>query len=256
MRLKLKIGVLSLTLLLFSLILYSCVDEPFIEPVKQPFSEIRVLNLSHNINNMSVFIDKNQPNAALNGMAIPSTTEYFDVRSGERLFEIYNEAGTLIYSSLIDISSYERMQIIFAGEHNEDPLLSTFAEIRVFEGYVYVDHRPLAGTTTLSIIHAAAPSVEISERTYTKITALAPTSDGSRVLQTYRTSAFNFEDVAIVDSAYAGDYDFTFSTATDNVTYSTSFTSDKRGYIYLYGRPDNVQFYSYEITPPPARQRN
>jgi hypothetical protein len=256
MRLKLKIGVLSLTLLLFSLILYSCVDEPFIEPVKQPFSEIRVLNLSHNINNMSVFIDKVQPSAALNGMAIPSTTEYFDVRSGERLFEIYDEAGKLVYSGFIDISSYERMLIIFAGEYSEDPLFSTFAEIRIFEGYVYVDHSPVAGTSTLSIIHAAAPSLDISERTYTKITALAPAGDGNLVFQTYKSSAFEFEDIVIVDSAYAGDYNITFSTASDSVSYSTSFTSDKRGYIYLYGRPDNVQFYSYEITPPPARQRN
>jgi hypothetical protein len=261
MRLKLKIGVLSLTLLLFSLILYSCVDEPYIDPAVQPFSEIKVLNLSHNVPNMKVLIDGQQPVASLNVMAIPSTTEYFDVLAGDRRFDIYDEAGNLIFSKDLEITAFERMQIIFAGEYDPDPLLTTFAEIRIFEGYNYVDHSPAAGTSTITIIHAAAPYDTVSEREYTGITALAPASatDPTQVLKTYvdaNTDPLGFEDVLEVDSAYAGQYDFTFTTESGSVNYTTTFSSDKKGYIYLFGRPEAVEFFSYEITTPPARQRN
>jgi hypothetical protein len=263
MRLKLKIGVLSLTLLLFSLILYSCVDEPYIDPAVQPFSEIKVLNLSHNVPNMKVLIDGQQPVASLNVMAIPSTTEYFDVKSGDRRFDIYDEAGNLIFSKELEITAFERMQIIFAGEYDPDPLLTTFSEIRIFEGVNYVDHSPAPGTSNITFIHAAAPYDTVTEREYTGITALAPASatDPTQVLKTYVDpaidGAFGFEDVLEIDSAYAGQYDFTFTTeSSGSVNYTTTFSSDKRGYVYLFGRPEAVEFFSYEITTPPARQRN
>lgn len=259
MRLKLKIGVLSLTLLLISFILYSCVDEPYIEPAHRPFSEIKVLNLSHNVNNFKVTIDDQTPVSSLNSMAKPSATEYFDVQAGKRIFKIYNEAGNLIFTKEIELLSYERMQVLFAGEYDPDPLISTFTEIKIFEGFVYVDHSPAAGTSRITIIDAAAPYDTVKEKSYTKLTALAPGQDGTIKDTTYISTADNpltYEGVFVVDSAYAGNYEFTFTSSSGDVTYSTAFTSDKLGYIYLFGRPEAVEFFSYEITTPPARQKN
>ncbi len=259
MRLKLKIGVLSLTLLLFSLILYSCVDEPYIDQATRPFSEIKVLNLSHNVNNMKVTIDGQTPVSSLDVMARPSSTEYFDVQAGKRIFRIYDEAGNLIFTKEIEVLSYERMQILFAGEYDPDPLITTFSEIRIFEGYVYVDHSPAPGTNTIAIIHAAAPYDTVTEREYTKLTAVAPGPGGTIDTVAYIETGDNtlaFGDVFMIDSAYAGNYEFTFTSSSGNVIYPTTFTSDKLGYIYLFGRPEAVEFFSYEITTPPARQKN
>src|SRR4030065_2700897 len=130
MRLKLN-TVLSLTLFIFSFILSSCVEEPYIDPPPRLSSLIRVVNISNDMNNIKVSIDDQIPVQQLNSLAIGAGTEFFDIFSGKKSFKVFDEGGTLIYTKNIDIISFELMTIVFVGDYDQDELLNSFSSFEL-----------------------------------------------------------------------------------------------------------------------------
>lgn len=253
MRLKFKKSILSITLLLLiPFVLSNCVEEPTIEPVKRPFSEIRIVNLSHNVNNMKITIDGKQPVAALAALPLASTTNYFDVNSGKRRFLVTNEAGETLFNKEIEIISFERITICFAGFFSTDELENTFTFFSIEEGEVYVSSAPKAGKTNIYMVHGSADVGTSAARTYTLRYNYAPSG------QTFTTMTGNltFGNYRSLGNVDPGEYTIRFVAESDSVSFTSNFDAGMRYYLFLYGDPSNPQVFKNDVVPQPIRSRD
>ncbi len=259
MRLKFKKSVLGLTLLMLGLVLYSCIDEPFIEPVKRPYSSIKFVNLSVNEDNMKVTVDGTQPVASLNAMPLASSTEYFDVNSGKRNIKVFNEAGELIFDKNIDVTSFERIIVVFSGKYSPVDLENTFTHFEIAEGEIYVSSKPAQDSLNIYLVQASTNVDTSSTKTY-QIDATYKPDNSDVTKDTTYSSSLAFGNVAGVGNAVPGTYQFSYITDTDTLYYPenemTQLNANFRYYIYIYGNPDNPKFYKEEVVPPPIRARN
>lgn len=150
---KIKIFI---TLLVFVGILFTgCVDEPEMEILERPFTQLRVANYVTNADVLNVSIDNTNDGVDnyiamnnytdINGSAVVNNlqkgqfTAYFDVNSGDRNLLIKNNAGTVIYNSLQNMGSYEESILLFTGTYNDDEDLSTVTPIYLWIGQTYLD---------------------------------------------------------------------------------------------------------------------
>ncbi len=111
---KLKLLIFS-CVFVFSFLLASCVEEPFIAPVKTPYSIIRVGNFTNQSSFKLSIDDKFIESLGQNGI-----TNYFRVTSGNRHFVITNDNGDTLYSRPISIISYEQETILFSGYFDQN----------------------------------------------------------------------------------------------------------------------------------------
>jgi hypothetical protein len=248
MRLKLKKIILSLALLFIGFTLFGCVDEPYVEPVKDTFSVIRVVNLATNVPSMRVFIDDVQPVGSLNALTSPSTTEYFDIKPGKRNFTVYDENTNLIFNQVIEITSWERMTVVFAGYYSPDELQNTFGNFDLLQGEVYKSFAPAAGTANAYFVHGSADYDTLASRPY-------------RVGSIQQETTENFGSVAfgeylVADSLLPAEYNFYFASDEDSSTVTQSIGENLDYYFFLHGRPDNLEVFINEVVPPPARSRD
>ena len=145
-------------LILIGFILVGCFEEPVMEPVKRPYSSVRVGNFSFNqpgftgnIDQFNVYIDKELKGT----VGLNQFTGYFDLPSGKRNFVLL--AGTdTIYKGDVNINSYEEMSIVFDGVYAPavDTLMS-FAPYSITDGYVYAPDAPNAGKVLVITTNAA-----------------------------------------------------------------------------------------------------
>ncbi len=144
-----KIQVLKIfaVLLLFSFAFTGCVEEPTISPVTRPFTAVRIVNLTQNVDAMNIVIDGTPMNqfqdlngaGVANGIAQQAYTTYFDLQSGQRRFVITNSAGAEVYNNLVELVSYREYVIVFTGEfstNEDDNSLTAFLFPR---GYTFLD---------------------------------------------------------------------------------------------------------------------
>lgn len=132
-------------LILMGFILTSCYEEPIIEPVKLPYSSVRVGNFTYNqadfsgnIDQFSFYVD-----GELKGTVNLNTfTDYFDLPSGDRKFVLISGTDT-IYNDEITITSYEEISLVFDGVYapSVDTLMS-FAPYPITDGLVYLYEAP------------------------------------------------------------------------------------------------------------------
>lgn len=169
-------------LILIGFILVGCFEEPVMEPVKRPYSSVRVGNLSFNqpgftgnIDQFNVYID-----GELKGsVSINQFTNYFDLPSGKRLFTLL--AGTdTIYKGSININSYEEMSIVFDGVYAPavDTLMS-FAPYSITDGYVYAPDAPKAGKALVYTTNAA-PNTSTENQIKYSLAFVSSTVDTTR----------------------------------------------------------------------------
>jgi hypothetical protein len=253
MRLKFKKSILGITLLLLiPFVLSNCVEEPTIDPVKRPFSEIRVVNLSHNVNNMKITIDGQQPIAALSALQQASTTSYFDVNSGKRRFVVTNEAGETLFNKEIEIISFERATICFAGFHSTDELENTFTFFTIEEGEVYVSSAPKAGKMNIYLVHGSADVDTSAARTYSVRYNYTPSG------QTFTTLTGNltFGNYRSLGEFDPGEYTIRLVAPSDSLSYTSSYDAGMRYYLFVYGDPNNPQIFRNDVVPQPIRSRD
>ena len=147
-----------LMLILIGFYFYSCYEEPVMEPIKRPYSSVRVGNFSYNqpgffgnIDQFSLYIDGESKGT----VSLNKFTNYFDLPSGKRKFVLI--AGTdTIYKGDININSYEEMSIVFDGVYAPaiDTLMS-FAPYSITDGYVYAPDAPNPGKVIVMATNAA-----------------------------------------------------------------------------------------------------
>lgn len=139
-------------LILMGFILTSCYEEPIIEPIKRPYSSVRVGNFSYNqagfpgnIDQFNVYVD-----GELKGTVNVNTfTDYFDLPSGNRQFVLISGTDT-IYNNEVTIVSYEEISLVFDGVYapSVDTLMS-FAPYGISDGYVYFYEAPVGDSANV-----------------------------------------------------------------------------------------------------------
>jgi len=269
MWLKIKFGLFSLILLTVMLFLSGCLEEPTIPPARDPYSVLRVVNLSNSAS--QIFIDNGQPVGSLNSVTVPFTTNYFDINAGKRTFIVKDAGQNTIFDAGIDVISYNREVIVFAGTYSNVLENNTFSSMKVSEGEIYVEAMPEAGKTHI-VIANAFPGYYTSQDTINPISfALFGTYwSGAEGIDTGAVAP-GFRDSAIVDydddllkfgityniiNTDPGSYKFDFMNATGETLSIADFSyyeAGKKYYLFVYGNPDVLSIYRNEYDNLPIR---
>lgn len=257
MRLKNKRKFLFLLPIILGFILYSCVEEPTIAPVGTVYSVVKISNMSNNVDVINVTIDGKQVASSL---AKGETTNYFDSEAGKLNFKVTDASGTEIYSKTIDINTWERTNVIFAGDYLSDQLLSTFTNFEINEGEVYVSSKPAPDSLNIHFIHASndvdtfkTKSYNIFAKLVSPDTLIEYPSSGSNPLPLKFSGSYS------VSNAAPGEYTFYFVDDAEEDTVVAgpyNLAANLGYYLYLYGNPNNVQYTLKEVVPPPIRSRD
>lgn len=127
-------------LLIFISSLYSCVEEPTIEPTPLPYTTVRLGNFSNNVDAIQVTIDGEKSFTINKG----DLTDYFDLVSGKRKFVVTNTANSVqIFSADLDATAYEELNILFTGYSAPgDDINNSFGNYNFTEGLVYLFEGP------------------------------------------------------------------------------------------------------------------
>jgi Domain of unknown function (DUF4397) len=250
------------SLLLFTIFtLYSCVNEPTIEPIKRPFSTIRVINLSTNVDPMNITIDGRLPSNSLSSVGLASPTGYFDVESGKDTFIVKDNSGNVVFNSTIELLSYERSTVVFAGTYSTNTDINNLSAFQIDEAEVYVKLAPKTDSLSILFIHASN-SVDTIEAQKYAITAHITLQGGTSTTDTSYLSYSNpiaFSNVFSIANVAPGSYSFDFLQSSDSTLAVTTpvydFSTGYRYYIFIYGNPNSLQIKMDEELPPPVRTR-
>jgi len=249
-------------LILIGLIFAGCFEEPVIEPVKRPYSSVRVGNFSFNqpgfagnIDQFNVYIDGESKGT----VALNQFTGYFDLPSGKRKFVLLAGADT-IYKGDININSYEEMSIVFDGVYAPavDTLMS-FAPYSITDGYVYSPDAPNAGKALVITTNAAPNTSTENQIKY----SLAFVSSN---LDTTRRNLFEYNQTYGLELA-PGDYSvWVMKDITDNplapkpiydtlANFSGTFSAGLRENLFITGNPGSPVVLKDTQTPLPVRPK-
>ncbi len=246
---RLKIQKSLIVLFLIGLFLYGCVDEPYIEPVKRPFSVIKVGNFTSNLDPLTVMID----GKTIGNLTANTVTKYFDVKSGQRTFTIKDANGNTVYNKDIPVISYEEEIILFTGYYSTTDTLNTFGFFSTTEGYTYVEETPPADSAQVYFINCVTDTpVEIAK----KITASVDTVKNSVKDTLYVSSALAYGK-RIGTTLRVGTYDFGFMSEDSVHAKVDSFkiNNQKKYYFFIGGTPKNITITTDEENPLPARSK-
>lgn len=243
---RLKIQKSLIVLFLLGLFLYGCVDEPYIEPVKRPFSVIRVGNFTSNVDPLTVLIDGKK----IGDLAANTVTNYFDVKSGQRLFTLKDGAGNTIYNKNIPVISYEEETIVFGGYYSAVDTLNTFAFFSLTDGLTYKEETPPADTAAVYFVNCVT---DTPTDTAKKVTAAVVAANNDTL---YTSSALAFSKDTWT-KVKAGTYDFGFTSENSAHADKKSVTlkSQKRYYFFIGGTPKAMEVTVSEVNPLPARSK-
>ncbi len=254
MRKKFKEIAIILLLTMVGFTIAGCIEEPTVEPIKRPFSEIRLVNLSNNVDGMRILIDDQQ----IATLAITGSTGYFDVKSGVRVFKIYNSSNDLIFEKELTIISYDRATLVFSGFYSSDPLLNTFSNFEIVEGEVYVPSNPNAGRANIYVVNSAS-EVDTTESKEFYIRGTVTPVGGTPVETVFNNGADStvvFGETFSIGNVLPGEFAFRF--ISDGVTVNApayTISAGMRYYLFIYGHPNNVQFFINEVVPQPQRNK-
>jgi len=249
-------------LILIGFILVGCFEEPVMEPVKRPYSSVRVGNFSFNqpgftgnIDQFNVYIDKELKGT----VGLNQFTGYFDLPSGKRNFVLL--AGTdTIYKGDVNINSYEEMSIVFDGVYAPavDTLMS-FAPYSITDGYVYAPDAPNAGKV-LVITTNAAPNTSTENQIKYSIAFVSSTVD------TVPRNLFEYNQTYGLELP-PGDYSiWVMKDITDNplapkpvydtlANFSGTFSAGLRENLFITGNPGSPIVLKDTQTPLPVRPK-
>ncbi len=152
-------------LLFLAIVYYGCVEEPTIDPVKRPYTLLRVANFSYNVDTITVSIDHGSKVMNLYKNVIPS--QYFQIESGKRHFFVTSPSGDTLFNDKITIGSYEELSVFFTGYSKpHDDMLNTFGYAQYTNGFVYLYEGMGKDTTVLQLANFAPDTPSDSAKKY------------------------------------------------------------------------------------------
>jgi hypothetical protein len=246
---RLRIQKSLIVLILLGLFLYGCVDEPYIEPVKRPFSVIRVGNFTSNLDPLTVLIDGKK----IGDLAQNTVTKYFDVKSGQRSFTLKDANGNTVYNKDIPVISYEEETILFSGYYSTADTANTFGFFRYTDGLTYIEEIPPADTAYIYIINNITDTpTEVAK----KISAFEIAYKDT-VADTVATHEGIGYGTKVAYKTAAGTYTFSFfgEDSTSAELKDVQIKSQKRYYFFVSGTPKNYVVVKDEENPLPARSK-
>ena len=237
-------------LFLAGFILTSCYEEPIIEPVKRPYSSVRVGNFSYNqpgfagnVDQFEVYVD-----GVLKGnVGVNTFTQYFDLPSGNRRFLLKNGAD-VIYDDNVTITSFAEISLVFDGVYapRVDTLMS-FAPYTIQDGVVYLSEAPPAGKAELLVTNTAPNTDKKNQIKY----SLAFTSAGFDT--TVFANPFEYNKTVgvqipqgdytvhlLFDKTVSGQVGRSYDTLKVFNTVET-FTAGMKEYLFIVGIPDSTE---------------
>ena len=243
MRLKLQKSLI--VLFLVSLFVYGCIEEPLIEPVKIPYSVIRVGNFTSNQDVLKVIIDGVEK-FTLNKNTV---SDYFDITSGQRRFTLQDANGNTIYNKDITIISYEEETLVFAGYYSTVDTLNTFAFNSYTDGYVLLADGPDADSSTVRVIGCVADTPTDTAKAFSVI---GYTVAGGDTL--FSAPSVELFDI-VLEQIPTGDYKFEFASPTDTVRTDVTIGNQKKYFMFISGSPSSPQVVVDVQNPLPARSK-
>lgn len=254
-----------ISIFLSGLILTSCYEEPIIEPVKRPYSTIRVGNFSYNrsgfaynVDAFSVYID-NELKGTVN---VNTFTNYFDLPSGSRKFVLVTNGTDTIYNDNITITSYEELSVVFGGVYapTVDTLMS-FAPYVITDGIVYISEAPATGKANV-ITTNLAPNNDLQNQikySLAFVSAGYDTTIGGNVFEYNKTvgvplpagdySIWVLNDVTAVPNPIAPEYD------TIAVFQNVIIDNGMKENLFLIGNPETPELIKDQQLPLPVRPK-
>lgn len=238
MRLKINFKFLIAPILIIGFFIYGCVEEPTIEPIKRPYSMLRVANFSFNVATLNVTITGQTTPAEFANVANRAVTGFNRVNSGTYKVTVKDGAGKTIFDKDLQITSYQRTTLVFAGLYDDDATKSTFTNFFYNEGEVYQTSTPESGKIHLYIMNTSTDSANVTKKTLVPI-VLRP----DRTKDTAMAS-LDFSRTRAMLNAPTGNYRVRFYNGTDTlsvgaVNYNLA-TAGKRYFIYVYGSYNNL----------------
>jgi len=254
---NIKLLKLSFLLIFTSIFIFvSCVEEPFIEPVKTPYSLIRVGNFTNQASlKVTVISNKDSKTTVTKNIAQNSFTNYFKVTSGNRAFTVLADNGDTLFAKPISIISYEQETIVFAGYYDGSVNDVNFKNYR--DSKVYLpDNTPPKDSAFVRFIDLISPSPTDSvgsELTFSLNLIPDPNKPDSTV-EVYNTGELKAYERqgAVVEQ---GNYNVVGVNAMDTVTVQLMLDAGKNYYIISDGGPENFAFTTDAQDPLPPQSK-
>jgi hypothetical protein len=241
-------------LLIGSSILFSCVEEPTIAPVKLPFSVIRIGNLTANIESFNMYIDGELVTPSPNRKKF---TDYFDLVSGDRQIVLLDVAtGDTIFNYLAQIGAYKELSIFFGGFYT-DTVDYSFKYLVKTEGTTYIDESPVSDSLFLYVINACGKT-PLNEETLVNITAYWTIQEDTTFRDT--SAVVNGDSLSYKGSCgkvmSAGSYEFVITVLGDSIAaYKGELENGTFSYLYLTGDPLSPEVTFEKKMPLPVRPK-
>lgn len=236
MWLKFTKPFLILVFLSITLFITGCMEEPTVDPVKKPFSVVRVGNFLSNadIASIDVTIDKGTGEVQTFTIEKNSNTSYVDIPSGKRHFTVKNSATKeVIFDKDLQIISYEEMSIFFAGNYSTDLLKNTFAQFATSDGDTYLSTPPPAGKAYLYFVHLAGDTPDQTSKPILVRSKFTPTGEPTDTT-TFTKKAIAFSNMGGA-TVKAGNYLLSFiNGVSQKDTLAKSTVDITAGYIYTF----------------------
>ena len=233
MKKKFTVKLLILMFVFAGFLITGCFEEPFIAPVKQPYTSVRVGHFAYNLSQIDVYVD-GVLRSTLNKNEIQNVN--FDLASGRRIFIVIEGADTVFDASL-RINSYDESSILYTG-FNEPGVdsLHTFGAIQLLDGVVYLFETPAAGFTRIIYSNLASPTPTENSKRY----RVALSTDVSRDT----TEALDFNKSTTVDMK-TGEYlvsvvfDVPVGDPVSVLDSMMTFSEGMREYVFITGDPSS-----------------
>ena len=240
-------------------ILFACMEEPFIEPSKVPYSVLRLGNLTTNMDAISISIDGEFPVAGLQNLQKNTFTEYFDQVAGRRNFVITDpQTGDTLWQKQVEALSYEEQTMFYTGFYHPNIDTSTIAWVSNSDAFTYLSKDPPEGYLNVYFIHASGDTPDDTTRVL-DIFYTATIIDGSDTTIVSDTLVVGLEFTGIsVGQIEEGHYKFDVVRADNDAilaTYEDNYTAGKWTWHYITGQPSTPEIYHEEKNPLPARDK-
>ena len=240
---------------------FACLEEPFIEPSKIPFSVLRIGNLTANVDELAISIDGEFPVPALQNLQQNTFTDYFELVAGRRYVVILNPAtGDTLFEKWIEVLSYEEQTMWYAGYWSADIDVSTANFFIHSDAITYLSKTPAEGTLNIYFLHASPDTPTDSTRVYDVYAYAIEGSDTTEVEGNPIVNDILFGDIA-GNNMLPNEYIFEFRRTDPNDNeiivqrFTHSFTEGMWSWLYIVGPGDLPELVQEDKEPLPARPK-
>lgn len=255
MRLNLQKRFFVIFIVAMGFILYSCVDEPYIEPVKRPFTLARVGNFT-NVGSLELYIDGEKKADLARG----ALTNVMEIQSGNRDVALLNQGDT-VFSGTITMNSYHEQSLLFGGYYYSKNENIDFVSQK--DGITYVLNEPAMDTSGVRVGNFI--SVKDADSIGTNLHFEFDKTDAAEV-DTFSYRNLETMEVRFSGGVASGNYDIKsyvpddiLTAANDSAATESNVNVDlatkKRYYIITSGELNNLNLDVVEFDPLAPRSK-